>query len=67
MHFSKILNYFTIWLVIFGIFETEVALYSIDKRLYMPYSKTMKSIVFLDTPIVIFLWQCKLVNTNLVL
>ena len=29
MHFCKILNYFTIWLVIFGIFEKAVALYSV--------------------------------------
>ena len=67
MHFCKVSNFFydlvSLYLVYF---ETKVALYSIDKGLLMPYGKTMKSIVFLDPPIVIFLWQCKLVKTNLV-
>ena len=33
----------------------------------MLYGKTMKSIVFLDPAIIIFIWQCKLGNTNLVI
>ena len=67
MHFCKIFNYFKIWLGIFGIFEKEVVLYSIDKGLFMLYGKTMKSIVFHDPSIIIFLWQCKLVNIDLVI
>ena len=46
MHFCKIFNYFTIWLVMFGIFETEVVLYLTDRGLFMLYGKTMKFIVF---------------------
>ena len=55
MHFCKIFNYFTIWLVIFDIFETEVALYSIDKGLFMLHDKTVKSIFFLDPVIIIII------------
>ena len=68
MHFLvKYSNYFTIWLVIFGIFEKVVALYSVIIGLSMLYGKTMKSIVFLHPFIIIFLWQCNLVNINLVI
>ena len=56
MHFCKVFNYFTIWLVIFGIIETEVALCSmVNEGLFMLHGKTMKSIVFLDPVIIIFI------------
>ena len=47
--------------------ETKIALYSIELGFLMLFGKTMKFIVFLDPSIVIFLWQCKLINANLVI
>ena len=66
MHFCKSIKLFEIWLDIWYVFGTKIVLYSIDQGLLMLHGKTMKFIVFFDPSIVIFLWQCKLVNVNLI-
>ena len=51
--FCKYIQLFEIWLDIWYVFETKIALYSIDLGLLALHGKTMKFIVFLDPSSVI--------------